>query len=200
MAEFLQTIFSFPTLVFTGLLALVLVYWLSAFIGLADWDSDIEADHELTMLPHWLNRFKWAGVPITLSLSFIILFSWVLSFLSVHFLYPRIPQPWLKVFIGLWLLILIPVFLAELLQPFGKLLQPLFNKAPERSALDLIGEYAKVRSGYVSSSFGEAELTHEGTSLILKIRATEPNTIQRNDLVRLVAYDATTSSYQITAQ
>lgn len=200
MAEFLQTIFSFPTLVFTGLLALVLVYWLSAFIGLADWDSDIEADSELTMLPHWLNRFKWAGVPITLSLSFIILFSWVLSFLSVHFLYPHIPQPWLKVFIGLWLLVLIPVFLAELLQPFGKLLQPLFHKAPERSAVDLIGEYAKVRSGYVSSSFGEAELTHEGTSLILKIRATEPNTIQRNDLVRLVAYDATTSSYQITAQ
>lgn len=95
MDTFIQNIGSFPTLLFTGFIVLVLVYWLGAMIGLLDIElldfdlSGSDADLELetgndvssaSALAGLMLRLGLQGVPVTIILSLIALFGWLISY------------------------------------------------------------------------------------------------------------------------
>lgn len=202
MAAFLQNIFMFPTIFYSGLLVLVALYWLSAIVGVVDIDSadadiDVDAEGNNGFLANWLTRFKLDGIPLTLSLSLIILASWVLCFLAVHFIYPLLPETWVQIMVGFWVLVITPVLAAMLLSPLLQPLKPLFKKQAVTSNTDLVGQYAIVRSGKVTATFGEAAFQDGGAGLIVKVRAAEPNSISRGDQVALLSYDAASNTYQV---
>ncbi len=208
MGGFIAGIFTFPTVFFSGLLVLVLLYWLVAGFGLGDFESsegDIALDTDLDVgessisVSGLLSKFKLDGIPLTISLSFIILASWVLSFLAVYFIYPMLPSGWIQIAIGAWILLLAPVVSAIIVSPLLQPFKSIFKKQPEKQAKDLIGQYAKVRSGKVTATVGEAVLQDGGAGLILKIRCAEENTIARGDSVRLQSLDQATGFYQVTA-
>lgn len=202
--DFLHTALSFPTILYSGLLAIVTVYWLFSIIGfldidLLDADVKLDADSNPSVVSNFLIKFKLDGVPVTLSLSFIILFSWIICFLIAHYGISQLAEEWVRVLLGIWVIIFAPFITAPLVAIIIKPLKPLFKKQDEQSSKDIIGRTAKVRSAKVTTNFGEAELHDGGAGLILKIRAKEPNNIQRGDQVFLEKYDAANNTYFVIA-
>ena len=204
MTEFIQQLLTFPTVFYGALLIVVVLYWLSTVLGVAELDvldGDVEldggSDSEASGLSAWLSKFKLDGIPLTITLSLIILFSWVLCFIAVHFIYPLIPESWVQVLVGFWILLIAPVIAAVGISPVLQPLKPLFRKSAVKSAADFTGQFATVRSGKVTASFGEAELDDGGAGLIFKIRSAEPNSIKRGDRVKLHAYEADSNTWQV---
>lgn len=203
MINFLQTALSFPTILYTGLLAIVTLYWLFSIIGfldidMLDGDADLaDVDSNPSLFSNFLIKFKLDGVPVTLSLSFIILFSWLICFLISNYGIQQITEEWIRVIIGFWAIVLAPFITAPIVAIIIAPLKPLFKKQEEQSSKDVIGKIAKVRSSKVTATFGEAELHDGGAGLILKVRAEEPNNIQRGNQVRLQKYNAANNTYQV---
>ena len=77
MSEFLSATLGFPTIVFSILLAVVLVYWLLAIVGLVDFgESDIDVDignhadgpgDDLGTIASYVVAFGLTGVPFSSS-------------------------------------------------------------------------------------------------------------------------------------
>lgn len=202
MMTFIDVMLTFPTILYTVLLIVVILFWSSAIFGLADidiLDADIEVDTETSSsaLASWLTKFKLDDIPFTITLSLIILFSWILGFLGVYFIYPYLSPVWVQAAIGFWLLILAPILSTMIVSPMLQPIRPLFKKQVAQNAESLIGKVAIVRSGKVTADFGEGTLDDGAAGLILRIRKAEPNDIERGHRVVLQAYDATDHSYTI---
>lgn len=206
MGAFIEGIFTFPTLFYGGLLCLVVLYWMAAIFGGMDIDGlDIEVDTDSgssdgSGISGLLSKFKLDGIPLTLILSMVILASWVLCFLGVYFIYPLIPEGWIQVFIGFWLLVIAPVISAAIISPILQPFKPVFKRQPQTRSVDFVGQYAVIRSGKVTDSFGEAALNDSGAGLIIKIRCQEANELKRGEQVILLSYDEATATYQVSAK
>jgi hypothetical protein len=206
MENFLTTSFTFPAVLYSGLLAIVTIYWLFSIIGFFDLDVldlDVEAEGEgnVSVLSHFLSKFKLDGVPVTISLSLIILFSWGVSFFISYEFSQKITEEWLRVVLGFWVLILAPFLTAPLVAVIIRPLKPLFRPQKEQSAKDIVGKIATVRSSKVTATFGEASFNDGGAGLILKIRSEENNQLEsplkRGDKVLLKHYNATQNTYVV---
>lgn len=202
MIEFLQTALTFPTALYTGLLGIVTIYWLFSIVGFLDIDMldaeiDIDADSNTSAFSNFLTRFKLDGVPVTLSLSFIILFSWVVCFLITYWFSSEITEEWIRAIFGLWLIVLAPFVTAPIVAIIISPLKPLFKKQHEQGSKDIIGRIARIRSSKVIQTFGEAEVQDGGAGLILKVRAKEPNDIRRGDQVLLQKYNVANNTYLV---
>ena len=188
MTDFIANAFSFPTLFYTGLLILTILYWVASTLGLGDLDiaDGFELESvEAAETSGWMNRFKLDGIPVTISISFIIFLSWVICFITVHYYQDKITEELIEVFLGFWIIVLAPVISAPIVGTLLTPLKPIFEKlkqsADGRKADSLIGHIATIRTNKVTSEFGDAELDDEGANLILKVRAEEPNDFKRGD-------------------
>lgn len=207
MSEFLSIVFGFPTLLYTGLLSLTLLYWLLSMMGLSDFDIDgVDIDGidtaESSLIAEgvdavdssgFLSKFKLDGIPLTISLSLVIFLSWVISFLLVYYYQSEVTDGWVKILIGVWVVILAPVVSAAiigiLLSPLKPAFRRLRKEAEGRKADSLVGHIAIVRTNKVNMSFGDADIvSNDGASLILKIRAEVPNILRRGDRVLITEY------------
>ncbi len=216
MADFLNNIFAFPTLFYTGLLGLTLLYWFASLFGLADFDfggDSAEGVISENMMSEsteidsanpssgWMSKFKLDGIPITISISLIIFCSWMISFLVVHYYQDQIEEGWVNIILGFWVLLLAPVISAPIVGTLLSPLKPLFKKLKEsaegRKAGSLIGQLATIRTNKVTLDFGDADIDVEGASLILKVRAEEPNILKRGDTVVITDYIIDTNTYKI---
>lgn len=205
MTEFLSNALTFPTIFYTGLLGLVVIYWLLSMTGLGSYDG-FEADIDSTEgFASWLTRFRLDGIPLTLTLSLIVFVSWVLCFYMVEFfihtLLKDIDNEIVPIALGFWLLLLSPVLslpiVITLLAPFKPLIKKLNKGAKGASAHDFIGKTATVRSEKINLTYGSVELSDGGAGLILQVRATEPNDYQRGNKVTLKHYIETSNIYRI---
>ena len=203
MIDFINNILSFPTLFFTALLALVIFYWLSSLIGIAELDidtGDIDIS-DATASSGFLTKFKLDGIPVTISVSVIIFLSWIISFLLVHFYQDEPLEGWLRALIGFWVVILVPVISTLLsgviLSPLKPIFHKMKNEAEGQKADSLVGLAVVVRTNKVTMNFGDADIDSGGASLILKIRAEEPNEFKRGDRVLLSEYHPRENTYKI---
>lgn len=202
MNDFLSNALSFPTLLFTGLLILVIIYWLLSLIGIADFDLDGGGmEIEAAESPSFITKFKVDGIPVTISLSVVVFLSWVISFLVVHFYQDESLEDWLRMIIGAWVIILSPILSAllagQILSPLRPVFEKMKNEAEGQKADSLVGKVAQVRTNKVSMSFGDADIDSEGASLILKVRAEEPNEFKLGDRVMISDYLPNENTYKI---
>lgn len=207
MTDFIANAFSFPTLFYTGLLILTILYWIASTLGLGEMElaDGLELEGvEAAETSGWMNRFKLDGIPLTISISFIIFFSWVICYLTVHYSQGKISDGIVEVFVGFWILVLAPVISAPIVGTLLSPLKPFFKKLKEsadgRKADSLIGHIAIIRTNKVTPDFGDAELDDEGANLILKVRAEEPNDFKRGDGVIITKYNEKENTYQIKAR
>ena len=240
MSAFIDTILSFPTVIFTVPLTLVLIYWGAVFSGLLDFGEggggdldgaldgalegadldalelggDVEAEGllegplhvlkaPLGCLGSVLGAFGLVGVPLTMVLSLLVLFGWLLSFGGTSLL--------AKVGIGvlatggLTLLAGVSVLAAAVFLGLAltsvavRPLKPLFqvHRAPARH--DWVGSVCTVRTGTVDAEFGQAEIDDGGAGLLLDVRCPEPNELRRGSPALIYDYDAEREVYLVKA-
>ena len=107
MADFIDLALQYPTAVFSVLLVAVLIYWCFVILGAVDIDAldldvdldldtdvdldvDVDADvgHKAVSFLDLLVKLNLSEVPLTVSLSMVVLSSWVLSMVTVEWLGP----------------------------------------------------------------------------------------------------------------
>ncbi|WP_445940721.1 hypothetical protein [Pseudomonas sp.] len=205
MDIFLQNALAFPTLFFSFLLSLMMVYWLFAALGAVEIDVlDIEGDSALEGdglqaegLAGLLLKLGLGGVPIAIVLTLLAMFSWVISYLVESLLLNYLPLGWLRYPLGLVvavgvLFVAVPP-VAALCRPLRKL----FLKFEAPTSRSFLGQTAVVRSSRVTLSHGEATLEDGGAGLILKVRADELMGFKRGDQVVLLEYLEAENAYRV---
>ncbi|MGH8760601.1 MAG: hypothetical protein ACREVW_14000 [Burkholderiales bacterium] len=208
MEIFLQNALSFPTVLFSFLLCVAILYWCVAALGILEVELlDIEADSALdnqALQPEGfaglLLKLGLNGVPLTLVLTLLFFFAWIVSYFVELLLLRYLPLGFLRYPLGLGvafaaLLLAVPVS-AALCKP----LRPLFRKLEATSSTSVLGQAAVVRSGRVTLSQGEAVLEDGGAGLILRVRADEARGFKRGDRVVLLEYLEGEHAYRVITE
>ncbi len=210
MEVFLNTALSFPTLLFSILLCLAILFWFTAALGLFDIDSlDIDLDMDMDMdaegfqpegLAGLLTKFGLDGVPFSILLSLLFLFSWLISYFVQMIVIDSLPLGWLRyplgVAVGIGALFLSMPLSGVLCRP----LRPLFRKLEAPSVRSILGQTAVVRSERVTLQHGEAVMSDGGAGLILKVRADEEDGFKRGDRVVLLEFLENEHAYRVVSE
>jgi hypothetical protein len=155
MGEFVTAVLSFPTVLFTPLLVVVVGYWLMVVIGGTDPDADHGGDGGL------LGFLGLGRVPVAIPVSLLVALAWFGS-LAGH-AYLKVAG-WLILagaLVAAWLITRIAVVGLRRLLPGGA----------EPSRADLLGLTCVIRTGRVTATFGQAEVhARDGSSAIVQVR------------------------------
>ncbi|MBK0028042.1 DUF1449 family protein [Stenotrophomonas sp. S48] len=201
MQEFLTVVFGYPTLPYSVVLSVALVYWGLAAFGLVDdgfgdlgADGALDGGTDLHGLSALLQRFGLGGVPVMVVVTLLALFGWVLTYF-VH-LYLLLPLPdLLRWSIGTGVALLAPLpavpLTALLLRPIRRFLLRL-RPVPQASLLGRVGVVASPR---VDARNGHATVDDGGAGLVLQVRSDIE--LQRGERIVLVEHVAEQHYYRV---
>jgi hypothetical protein len=163
VSEFARAAFTFPTAMFSVLLIAVAGYWAVVLAGALDvdaFDGDGGADAGGALSVAGLG-----GVPVTVAVSVLAASGWFASLTAGALLHgPFAPAVVLVVALGV-------AWAASRLAVVA--LRRLFTTAPPPSRADFLGRPCVIRTGTVTPTFGQAEVTVEdGSSAIVQVRQT----------------------------
>lgn len=218
MIDFLETCLTFPTVVYSVLLAFCIVYWLLAMTGLFDTDAldglllgdghifHGDASHashgdngESTATAGMLARLGLSGVPIMIVLTLLIFLGWFATYF-VHLLVLRHLTDGLRILAGIATLLgaLVPGVLltSVLLRPVAKLMA----KLQPQAAASILGRVGTVTSPTVDAQGGRAEFDDGGAGLILQVRAPPGVTFARGQRVVLLSHDAQANTHAVISE
>lgn len=222
MSELFHTLFSFPTVIFTSLLGLCLLYWLTVILGLLDLDLfDVDLDLDLDPgvdaaldgadagdlelgegtsggLVGVVQSLGLAGVPLTISVSLVVLIAWLVSYFATRAtagLTAGGGVPATLVHAGVALGALIAGLLVA---RFAILpLRPVFATQRAARRQDFVGSLCTVATNRVSDSFGQAEIADGGSGLLVQVRCRDANQLRRGDPALVYEYDADDEVYYV---
>ncbi len=225
MQEFLNIILSMPTVVFTILMGVTVLYWVTVIMGAvdvdlfdldieleadADFDVDVDADLDADVdmdgdfdvessagaFATLLMALGLVGVPLTISMSFLVIYNWSFTFLFSYFLGAGTDPIGTMWGVGM----LGTSFVLSLLMTSLTVrpLRSIFqSKQAAHSGDALMGKTVKVLSGSVTSRSGRAETTLEGSVLNLSIRCYADNDLSRGDEALVIGYDDDAHVYEV---
>ncbi|THV30078.1 OB-fold-containig protein [Glycomyces paridis] len=184
MSEFLDIALSFPPIVFSFGLMLVVLYWLTVIVGALDVDVvDVggESGAELDGAGGFWSAFGFGAVPFTVVLSLWITLGWIVTVLGTSWVrsadgmfIPAAASGTAVLVAGLG----VGMLGAKLLtRPLSRL----FEDAPATAHADLVGKVCVVRTGTVTLDAGQAEVVDdEGAVLLINVRRSphEPEGIE----------------------
>lgn len=213
MNEFLLTIVSFPTVIFTVVLGISVLYWLCAAIGLVDIevldidlpdvDGQVHAHAEHTFTETFagiLLRLGLNGVPVTIIITFIALVGWFISYYLSYFELALLGYNWVRFIVGIPIIVfslyLAVLITAQLIKPLRKF----FAKTEQYVEKKILGQVAIVRSSKVNDHSGEANFDDGGAGLIVKVRAFGEKQFVRGDRVVLLEYLAEQHVYRVVSE
>ncbi|GAB3234516.1 hypothetical protein GCM10027447_31700 [Glycomyces halotolerans] len=198
MSEFLDIALSFPPIVFTFGLIVVVVYWITVIVGALDVDIvdfGTDSDAEVEAGGSFWSAFGFGAVPFTVVLSLWITLGWIVTVLGTTWVISADDVFVPSAASGIATLVAaigVGMLGAKLL---SKPLSKIFADAPATGHRDLIGKVCIVRTGTVTTDSGQAELTEDdGTVHLINVRRSphEPPGIDDGLFVRhskLVIFD-----------
>ncbi len=218
MTDFLQTCLTFPTVVYSILLAFCVVYWLLAMTGLFHVDAldgvlmgDMHAAHaglahgdagdagDPAMTAGVLARLGLGRVPIMIVLTVLFFISWLGTYF-VHLLVLSQLSENPRILLGAATVVgaLIPSVLltSMLLRPVSRWLATL--QPPLASSI--LGHAGTVISPTVDAQGGRAAFDDGGAGLLLQVRAAPGKTFVRGDRVVLLAHDALANAHTVISE
>jgi membrane protein implicated in regulation of membrane protease activity len=215
METFIHILTSFPTAIFTFLVGLSMLFWLSSFLGLIDLDAlDIdvpELDSPMVlnsgegasfgeMLAGLFTRFGLNGVPITIVFSLVSVIGWVISYYCALIVFNIFGDGVIAFLLGVPILIFV-FYLSVMMTAF--LIRPLrkfFSKISQQTDKRVLGQVAVVRSTRVDNGFGEVLFDDGGAGLILKARTTSEQVFKKGERVVLLEYLAAENQYRVVSE
>jgi len=210
MNPFYQTITSFPTVIYTGLLLFFVLYWLVAMLGMVevdfmdlDLDGDIDAgegadaQHALAGL---LLKLGLHGVPLTIILTILAVIGWLLCYYASLFSRTLLPAGILQYLIGLVVFLAASYIAALVTAQIIKPIRKMFAKLEVDETKHMLGQTVVVRSAKVDNDRGEAFLNDGGAGLILHIRSTGSDQFAKGDEVVLIEKLEAQNAYRVVAK
>ena len=200
MAEMIAALFAFPIGIMSVLLLVVLAYWSLVIIGGLDidfLDADIdtgggEGDIETGDGGGILGALGLGGVPLTVVVSFQVLFSWMLTAISGR----------------LWdgvagLVIGSATLLASFAVALGvtifaiKPLRPFFNtpNAPTRALL--IGKVCTVTTLRVDEEFGQARYEEGSDDMVIQVRGSAADALSKGSKVLVISEEKAGNHFNV---
>lgn len=193
MEAFFSNIFSYPTVLLTGLLLFMCFYWALAILGLIeidvldlDIDMDVDGDFDMDIegFAGLMVTLGLTGVPLTVVLTILFLTAWTICFLIVHYFFGWDNNSILDYLFGTLVIIgslaaSIPIT-AKLIKPLRPVFRALYS--PEDKKI-FIGKTCIIRSTRVDENFGEANILVDGADIILKVRSDPKHGLKRGDKV-----------------
>ena len=205
MDIFLNEILSFPVVIYTFPLIILMLFWLTSFAGLVDMeildfdvdaDTDPDADSE-SDTSSWLQKLGLDGVPLTVALTFVDFYAFIFTYLAKKHLLPLLDGIITGAALG-GIIALIGVIIAIPLAALCiKPLRPVFHTHEAISKNDLIGTLCTVTTQTVSETFGQAE-TDDG--MILSVRASQPNDMKKGSRIALIQFDSDNDTYSVVTE
>lgn len=180
MIELLHAALSPANIVVTGLLVLVLLYWITVILGLIDvhildFHVDFHAHSDVDISVDWLNHvlyfFNLGQIPFMFFITFLVIPMWVISIL-------------LNFYIGntsflISSLLLIPNFVGSLFiakiftMPFVKLFAYLNKEEQEE---EVIGKVCVATTSISNEKIGQVKVHTKESPLLLNVK-TKPGTM-----------------------
>jgi hypothetical protein len=207
MDRFIDAVISYPTAVFTVLLLVVLFYWLLALVGWVDFESsDMDAQLKLSVegdpgevsgLAGQLVALGLGQVPLSITVSVLVLVSWTLSALAGQWLMPLVPTLLLQILAGTVVLLLsvaLAIFVTALLV---RPLRGLFVTHRAIGSAGLVGQTCTVMSQRVDQHTGRAEVAQRGAGIQIRVWAADDKRLVKGDTAIILAYDEATHRYRI---
>lgn len=203
MKQLLEVASQFPTLIYSVLLGIVVIYWLIGLLGLIDLDFsgetdiDVDADADISVggLTGLLLTFGLTGIPFTLVISIIVLICWLISFYSQFYLLEWLPDGWLYYLVGLLSTVIIFFISLPITGITIRPLKGMFNSAEAASSDHLVGKDATIATSTVSETFGQARVFNEGAELLLDVRCDPEHTLNKGDKVLVIKYMPESHAY-----
>jgi hypothetical protein len=182
MGAFVGAAFGFPTALFSVLLIVVIGYWAVVLFGLAhthaiDGDGGgIDGDGGV------LSVAGLGGVPVTITFSFLVAVGWFAS-LAGAALFPG-------------MLAAVPVLIVALAVAWAATrvlvlgLRRFFDHGSAPSRNDFLGRPCVIRTGSVTPTFGQAEVTAgDGSSAIVQVRQAGRDALHAGSTAYIYDYD-----------
>jgi hypothetical protein len=252
MAEVLVLALSFPSVVFTVLLGVMLVYWTFVMVGvihigegsegaldghfdvggghadigdiggghadvgdiggghadvgdvggghgdgdLGDGGDADEGNGGHGALAAVMSALHLRSVPATVVFSFIVTFSWLVSVVTMQLLTrsaPALVGPLVDAGVLVLSFVVALPLTSIAARPLVKVFAP--KRAPAKA--DFIGRTCVVRTGTVTTKFGEATLHDGGAGLVLRVRIDDGKQLSRGEQALIVDYDAERETYLV---
>lgn len=214
MSNFYLAASSFPTAIYSTLLGVVLVYWLLALVGIVDFDTvhleldvevegDLHADAEaddIGDLAGYLVALGLNGVPFSVVVTLLVLFSWTFSCLAGMWALPLVPTSLLRLLTGLGTLVVAFALALPLTAWLIRPLRGLFVTHTAISNAALVGQLCRVLTSSVDEKFGRAEVAMRGSGVNIRVWAETPNRLSKGALARILEYDEAGERYLVVAE
>jgi hypothetical protein len=178
MGGFVEAVLSFPTVLFTPLLVVVIGYWLVVVAGGADPDTDADTDGDGGVL----GFLGLGGVPLSVVVSLLVVLAWFGSLAGAE-LFTSIPS---------WLVLAGALLVAWLLTRLAVLgLARVWPTGPGASRSDFLGLTCVIRTQTVTRTFGQAEVhAPDGSSAIVQVRQAGSDDLRAGHTALLFDVDA----------
>lgn len=199
MKTFLDIALSFPTAVFSLLLAIAVAWWMLTLIGLLDADlldlSGSGGEGDLGGFSGFLLKFGLDGFPIALVVTGLALLAWTMSYFLDYFLLRGL-GPGLRLALGVGAVLALVFVALPLTGLMLSPLKPLFANLAGPEPVSLLMREAIVRSPELGASLGEVDLDDGGAGLVLKARS-DAETFTRGERVMLIEYLPQQNAYRV---
>jgi hypothetical protein len=205
VSTFLAQALVFPTLVWTVLGGVAVLYWALVALGGADVDAlggaegGADAGAELGGFASVLHRLHLRDVPVTVLATAFVAVNWLLCHAGMHYLGSPLarlfgPAVGWGVFAGAALASL-PV-VSGLVRP----LAPLFRTHAAPAKGSLVGKVVEISTGRVDRGFGQARCATGGADLIVEVRADPGIDLRRGEKALVLSYEVKGDFYEVTRE
>lgn len=165
--------------------------------GAADGATDGAADGSASHSAMWyvVQALALQKAPATVVFSVLFLWCWTLSMLTMHYVAPSIPLP-PAVTSGLVLLASFGLGVGmtnRSVQPLGRL----FEVAVAETRSDSVGRVCEIRTGRVTSTFGQAVAEDGGAGLLIEVRCDDPTALKKGAKALIIRFDPDDECYWV---
>ena len=176
MSQLMQVASQFPTIIYSILLGVVVIYWLIGLLGIIDLDFggdidvDIDTDISVGGMTGLFLTLGFSEVPFTLVISILTLICWLLSFYAQFYLLTTLADGWLYYLLGtvctlVVFFVSIPIT-ALIVRPF----RGMFQSVEAASSTHFVGKEAIIATSTVNEKFGQARLFNDGAEILVDVR------------------------------
>ena len=211
MNPFHQTVTSFPTVIYTVLLIVCVLYWAIAMLGLVDLeilDIDLDGDIDSTdsaetqsILAGVLLKLGLNGVPLTIVLTIIAIIGWLICYYTTYFGAKLLPDlNIIKIIAALVTFVIASYITVLITAQVIKPLRALFSKLDVDETKHIIGQTVVVRSSVVNTERGEAFMNDGGAGVLLNIRTSAGSEFKKGDHVVVIEKLERDNHYKVIAE